>query len=149
MDRRRFLKRSIAAISALSISEGFSIRYGYADRNERINRLMNKENPSVLEQKHVPQIEVPTEVESNEWFDVKVNVGFMKEHPSTAEHWITWIKLLVDGQGIAMTRYRTGGIGAPQARFRIRFQRSATIEAMEHCNIHGTWISEPVKIRVI
>jgi superoxide reductase len=150
MDRRTFLKTLLTVTSVISAGGLMSVKGAYGDekKEERINRLVNKERPSVLEQKHVPLIESPSEVDSGEWFIVKVKVGYMKEHPSTPEHWITRIKLLVDGQEIAMTRYHVGGIGSPEATFRIRLQRPVTLEAIEHCNIHGTWISEPVTVKV-
>ncbi|MBI5664019.1 MAG: desulfoferrodoxin [Nitrospirae bacterium] len=113
-----------------------------------MQRLSSKEKPSALEQKHVPGIEAPASVKAGEWFDVKVKVGFMGEHPSTPEHWITKIKLLVDGKNIAKTAFEVGGAAAPVATFRIKLDKTSNIEAVEDCNLHGTWISEAVRITV-
>lgn len=79
---------------------------------------------------------------------MKVKVGFMKEHPSTSGHWITMIKLLVNGKEIARADFKEGGISAATATFRVKLHTSSTLEAVEHCNLHDTWISEAVKITV-
>ncbi|RMG03241.1 MAG: desulfoferrodoxin, partial [Nitrospirae bacterium] len=102
----------------------------------------------MLEQKHVPLIVAPEKVKKDEWFDLKVKVGFMKEHPSTPEHWITEIKLILNGRKVAKTEYKVGGVSASEATFRIKLTSDSTLEAVEHCNLHGTWISEPVKVKV-
>lgn len=111
-------------------------------------RLRNPRNPSLLEKKHVPGVEVPLRVQAGEWFEVRVRVGYLVEHPSTPTHWITWIALLCNGRKIAEVRFPEGGPLAPVATFRIRLKESAVLEAVENCNLHGTWISEPVKVEV-
>jgi superoxide reductase len=145
MKRRDFIKRSVltAAVFAAGKSPLFA-QSGY----EKFMRLENRENPTGLEQKHVPGIEAPAKVSADKWFDVKVRVGFMKEHPSTSGHWITMIKLLVDGKEVAVHNFKTGGVSASEALFTIRLQRTSTVEAVENCNLHGTWISGPVKIEI-
>ncbi len=49
----------------------------------------------------------------------------------------------------AATLYKAGGLSSPYAHFRIRLNETSRIEAIEHCNLHGTWIGEPVDIRVV
>ncbi|MBD3385654.1 Neelaredoxin, partial [candidate division KSB1 bacterium] len=44
-------------------------------------------------EKHVPVIECPDSVESNENFDVRVGLGKEVAHPNTTEHHIRWISL--------------------------------------------------------
>jgi len=114
-----------------------------------LKRLSNKDNPTELEQKHVPALEAPGSVKTGEWFDVKVNVGFMKEHPSTPRHWINMIKVLVDGKEVGESRFRTGGVTGPVALLRVKLDRTSNLEAIENCNLHGTWISEPVIVKVV
>jgi len=145
MDRREFIKGAI--LTAAFFSSGRALAYA-KPRKEGLLKLQNREDPSVLEQKHVPAIESPGQVKKGEWFDVKVKVGFMMEHPSSPDHWITSIKLLVDGQEIAKTEFPVGGVSAPSATFRIRLERTSKIEAVENCNLHGTWISDPVRVAV-
>lgn len=148
MERRDFLKSSFALVTAFSLTESIFLKDVFADQvtNDNINRLADKNNPSSLEKGHVPKIIVPSRINPNEWFDVVVKVGFINEHPSTEEHWITDIKLLVDGKDVAHVKHIVGGITPSEATFRIKLQTSAKLEAIEHCNLHGTWISEPVEI---
>ncbi len=156
MKRRDFLKvLPVAVVGTLTAGSLFASEYEHRgeyrddeDDRKRLNRLKNRANPSVLEQKHVPLIEAPKKVKAGQWFDVRVKVGFMREHPSTPKHWITKIKLLVDGREIAKEKHYEGGINSSEASFRIRLQRSATLEALEHCNLHGTWIGDPFRIEV-
>lgn len=144
MERRDFIK-GVAASAAIIVTSKGHITFA---AEEEYFKLKNKENPSELEQKHVPGITVPANIKSGEWFDVKVKIGYMMEHPSTPEHWITSISLRVDGVEVASTEYPMGGVTSPEAIFRIRLEKSSVIEAIEHCNLHGTWISEPVKVTV-
>lgn len=151
MNRREFLKG--AALTAVLTSSGSALaraseKKGSPKEDKDLLRLMNRKDPSILEQKHVPAVEAPDTVKKGEWFDVQVRVGFMKEHPSTPDHWITLIKLLVNGREAAVTENKVGGITWPHATFKIRLEETATIEAIENCNLHGTWIGDPVTINV-
>ena len=149
MKRRDFIKGALLSSAVLAASGGRIFAEGTGQPGGMdINRLQNTESPSALEQKHVPAVDAPASVKPGAWFDVQVKIGFMEEHPSTGGHWITMIKLLVDGNDVAMTDFKTGGISAPYATFRIKLDRASTIEAVEHCNLHGTWISQPLRIRV-
>ena len=152
MERRDFLKNTAAVGIALAASGGGTVFAGSKKKergkDKEYQRLQNRDNPTVLEQKHVPAIEVPSSVKAGEWFDVKVKVGFQAEHPSVPEHWITMIKLNADGEKLAKVSYPEGGVTAPVAMFSIKLEKTAKLEAVEHCNLHGTWISEPVTVTV-
>ncbi len=152
MNRREFIKGAVLTAAFLSSGKALAGIYdedeGEESGGEDLLRLQNRENPSVGEQKHVPAIEAPGQVKKGRWFDVKVKVGFMKEHPSSRKHWITYIKLLVNGQEVAKTQFPVGGVSASSANFRIRLGETSKIEAIENCNLHGTWISDPVTIAV-
>ncbi len=149
MHRREFIKGVLLSSAVLAVSAGKLFAEGIGKTGGMdINRLKNPESPSSLEQKHVPAVIAPATVKPGAWFDVNVKVGFMQEHPSTKGHWITMIKLLVDGNDVAMTDFNAGGISAPDVTFRIKLDRASTIEAVEHCNLHGTWISQPLSIRI-
>lgn len=148
MDRRSFIKGALlSAVAAASGRKALAGEYEHKS-NKELNRLTNRENPSVLEQKHVPGIDAPGTVQSGTWFDVRINVGFMQQHPSTSGHWITKIKLLANGSEVAKSEFEKGGIASPNAVFRIKLDAGAKLEAIEHCNLHGTWISDPVEIKV-
>ena len=147
MQRREFIKGTVLATAVLAAEKVLAGKYDTPDTTH-LNQLTDRENPSVLEQKHVPSIEAPAKVEAGSWFDVKVKVGFMKEHPSSPGHWITEIKLLLDGMELAKTGFAKGGLTSSFASFRIRLEKTAMVEAVEHCNLHGTWISDAVKVKV-
>jgi superoxide reductase len=149
MDRRDFIKGTvIAAVAVTAPKKVLAGEYGKMDEEKKINTLQDMKNPSVLEQKHVPGIEAPGSVQQGKWFDVQVKVGFMQEHPSTPEHWITKIKLLINDEEAAKTEFKTGGVASPVATFRIKLDKTAVLTAMEHCNLHGTWKSSPVTVKV-
>jgi len=152
MNRREFIKGAI--LTAAFFSSGQALAYNGEEEKsgglaeQGLLRLQNREDPSVAEQKHVPAIEAPAQARKGRWFDVKVKVGFMREHPSNPDHWITFIKLLANGQEIAKTEFPVGGVSASCATFRIRLEETSKIEAIENCNLHGTWISDPVTLTV-
>ncbi|NDY43213.1 superoxide reductase [Dissulfurirhabdus thermomarina] len=145
MKRREFLVGTAAAVLAAA-GAGRAGAGAPPEAVEGLRRLSDPHSPSVLEQKHVPGIEAPARVKAGDWFDVKVRVGYRVTHPSAAKHWITWIALRVDGAEVGRVTYPVGGVAAPEARFRIRIDRPARLEAVEHCNLHGTWIGEPVEV---
>ncbi len=163
MERRDFLKGALGGLALLAAFK----EAGAYDFKEKVKeykekympgsggegggflRLKNRENPTLMEKKHVPAIIAPRVVGAGEWFEVKVKVGFMVTHPSKPDHWITKIYLLCDGKKVAEMKYPVGGVGASEATFKIRLHKSAKLEAVENCNLHGTWISDPFEIKVI
>ena len=147
MNRRDFIKGAVITSVALSSTRAYSGEYG-KKAEMKLNSLTNRENPSALEKAHVPIMMFPEKIESGKWFDVRVKVGFMQEHPSTPEHWIAVIKILVDGKKIAKTKFEKGGMTASSATFRIRLDKDSTLEAVERCNLHGRWKSEAALIKV-
>jgi superoxide reductase len=147
MNRRDFMKGALISSAVLASGKVIAGEYEHSGE-KKLNRLSSKDNPSVLEQKHVPVIDAPGTAGAGTWIDVKVKVGFMKEHPSTPGHWITKIKLLVDGDKAAKTEYKKGGMTASSATFRIRLDKTSSLEAIEHCNLHGTWISDKVEVKI-
>jgi superoxide reductase len=113
MKRRDFIRNAVVMAALVSSGSALAEVEGQGSGPKiggDLLRLQNREEPTAMEQKHVPGIEVPEGIKKGEWFDVVVRVGFMKEHPSVPEHWIEWIKLLVDGQQVAKTKYKYGGV---------------------------------------
>ena len=147
MNRTDVIKGILFAVALFESRKIYAGDYKNVN-TQGIKRLANREDPTISEQKHVPAIEVPGKVNPGEWFDVNVKVGFLKEHPSSHEHWITMIKLLIDGKDIASTNFKVGGKSAPNATFRVKLEKSSTLEAIEHCNLHGTWISDKINVKV-
>ena len=149
MNRRQFLKGAAFATALLSTRTSLASYEGSEGAPAGgLLELKNRENPTSMEKGHVPAIETVSQVKKGEWFDVKVRVGFMKEHASHAEHWITFIKLMVDGTYVAKTEYEVGGISSSSAQFRIRLAETGLLYAVAHCNLHGTWLSDPVTVKV-
>ncbi len=149
MNRREFIKGTMIAAAVVTAAPE-KVLAGEYDKmgEEKINTLQDMKNPTVLEQKHVPGVEAPESVEQGKWFDVHIRIGFMQEHPSTPEHWITMIKLLIDDKEAAETEFETGGVASPVATFRVKLNKTSVLTAFEHCNLHGTWKSGPVTVKV-
>ncbi|HOB90692.1 MAG: desulfoferrodoxin [Bacillota bacterium] len=79
-------------------------------------------------EKHVPVIE-KTET------GFKVTVG-STIHPSTEDHYIEWIELVVDG--VSYRRFLNPG-DQPVAEFCVDGENAV---AREYCNLHGLWKAE-------
>ncbi len=78
-------------------------------------------------EKHVPVLE-------KDEFGCKVSVGSVA-HPMTEEHSIEWIEVTALC-GRKEVVYLGHG-NPPEAKFRIPFERVATVR--EYCNLHGVW----------
>ena len=87
--------------------------------------LLEEQTADVATEKHVPVIEKVAG-------GIKVTVGSVP-HPMTAEHYIEWIQLIVDGK--SCRRYLQPG-DAPEATFPVE---GAELVAREYCNVHGLW----------
>jgi len=147
MKRREFIKNT-AIIGGAAMSLSVLPGTVHADKGQPPQTLKDPMNPSTLEKKHVPLVETPTQVKKDQWFDVRVKVGFMIPHPSTPGHWIDEIKLLVNGKEVGEIDNDMGGISSPDGCFRIKLQAPAEIRAIIHCNLHGTWTGDSVKVNV-
>lgn len=106
-------------------------------------------NPAQKEgkEKHVPVIEAPASVTEGEAFLVTVTVGKDVPHPNTIEHHIKWIQVFVqvDGRPNNPVHVATFDLGptfaGPKVTFPMMLASSASIVALEYCNIHGVWES--------
>lgn len=109
-------------------------------------------------EKHVPVIELPSEVRKNESIEVTVSVGKEIPHPNTAEHHIAWIEVYFLPRGetfpylIAKSEFSAHGESVqgpntstvytePTIRFSFRTEKSGTLYAVSYCSIHGLWVS--------
>jgi len=107
-------------------------------------------------EKHVPVIECPDEVASDEIFQVKVSLGKEIAHPNTTEHHIRWIQLFFKPSGEASS-YQVGSFvftahgestkGANEGPVytnhsvttELKIEVPGTLYATAFCNIHGLW----------
>ena len=87
--------------------------------------LLEEKTADAATEKHVPVIE---KIDGG----YKVKVGSVP-HPMTEEHLIEWIELLADGK--AYRQFLEPG-AAPEATFNIE---GNSVNAREHCNVHGLW----------
>lgn len=107
-------------------------------------------------EKHVPVIECPDEVASDEMFSVTVSLGKEVEHPNTTEHHIRWIQLFFkpDGDKFAyqignfeFTAHGASAEGPNTGPVYTNHSIVATMKttkpgeliATSFCNIHGLW----------
>jgi superoxide reductase len=90
-------------------------------------KLLVPNTVDAAKEKHVPVIEKTAT-------GVTVKVGSVA-HPMEEKHYIEWIEIIADGK--AYRQFLKPG-AAPEATFDIK---ATTIEAREHCNIHGLWKS--------
>lgn len=107
-------------------------------------------------EKHVPAIEVKDTVKKGEVVSVSVTVGKEIPHPNTTEHHIAWISVYFLPKGekftyqLARFEFNSHGASAQgpntstvftqsQATSAFKTDKSGTIIAVAHCNIHGLW----------
>jgi superoxide reductase len=115
-------------------------------------------------EKHVPVIECPAEVKTDEIFQVKVSIGKEVAHPNTTDHHIRWIQLFFKPDGDKFS-YQIGNYEftahgesteGPDtgpaytnhaAVTEVKLKKSGTLHAISLCNIHGLWEnSQQVKV---
>jgi superoxide reductase len=108
---------------------------------------------SVLMEKHVPVIKAPEMVKAGEEFEVSINVGEKVPHPNIVEHHIKWIQVFaeVEERSYNPVHIATFDFGPnftePKVKFRMKLNKSATLIALEYCNLHGVW-ENSIKIKV-
>ena len=117
------------------------------------------------EEKHVPAIECPEEVNANEMFEVKASLGKEIAHPNTTEHHIRWIQLYFKPEGDKFA-YHIGSFefaahgesvdGVNQGPVytnhsvvsEFKTSKPGTLIATSYCNIHGLWEnSKEIKVK--
>lgn len=107
-------------------------------------------------EKHVPVIECPDTVKSDEMFEVRVTLGKEISHPNTTIHHIRWIQLFFKPEGGKFS-YQVGNFefaahgesteGADkgpvythhQVVASMKIKEPGTLHAAAFCNIHGLW----------
>ena len=91
---------------------------------------------------HTPKIEVPDSVKIDQLFDLDVKVG---PHPNTVEHSIRRIDVYFSEEGRSFnpvhlaTTDLTPVYTEPNARMRLKLNKSGTVYAVGYCNLHGLW----------
>jgi superoxide reductase len=107
-------------------------------------------------EKHVPVIEAPDKISKGENIPVSVTVGKEIAHPNTTEHHILWIDVYFHPDGSKspynLGRFEFCAHGAstegpntstvythPKVTLTFKTDKSGTLFALSHCNIHGLW----------
>ncbi|MFW6128782.1 MAG: class II SORL domain-containing protein [Candidatus Aminicenantaceae bacterium] len=107
-------------------------------------------------EKHVPVIECPDKVNTDEVFEVKIGLGKEVPHPNTTEHHIRWIDLYFHPDGekfpyeIGHFEFNAHGesTNGPnegpvythhQVVVSMKTAKSGILHATAFCNIHGLW----------
>ena len=103
-----------------------------------MNRPADPENPTDLEKKHIPVVEVADGVKAGEPFPVTVHVGKLLTHPNEHGHHIEFIGLYVDRTFLAKADL-SGVRTEPKVTFNVILDKSGTLRAFERCNLHGVW----------
>ena len=90
--------------------------------------------------KHTPKITAPDSVKAGEWFDVTIESGVEKRHPSYQDHHVHWIALFKDDVELARA-YLNPVHASPKVTFTIRLEDSCKLRAMEEPNHTAPWES--------
>ncbi|MFP4382727.1 MAG: class II SORL domain-containing protein [Spirochaetia bacterium] len=110
-------------------------------------------------EKHVPVIEVGSDIKKGENFTVTVTVGKEIEHPNKTEHYIKWIALYYMPEGgnfiyeLGKNEFSAHGASVkgadtgpaysdPATSFTVKVDAPGTLIAESYCNIHGLWESK-------
>ncbi len=110
------------------------------------------------EEKHVPVIDCPDEVDKQEFTRVTVTLGKAVAHPNTTAHHIRWIAAYFDPDddqfvhdlgAFTFNAHGESPKGADQgpvtthheASFAFKTTSPGTLTAVAYCNIHGLWES--------
>lgn len=108
------------------------------------------------QEKHVPVIECPDQVKSDELFQINVAIGKEVPHPNTTEHHIVWIDLYFQPEGEKFTNevghFEFSAHGASvkgpnegpvythhAVTAWMKTSKPGTLFATSYCNIHGLW----------
>jgi len=109
---------------------------------------MNKQTDETGEtgEKHTPYLTVEGDAKPGNAVKVTVDVGRGK-HPNEAAHSIQWVELRANDLFIGRAEF-AAGITKPIATFTVVVpaQGSIALTAVERCNLHGLWQSNPLKL---
>ena len=108
----------------------------------QVNRVKDSNKKEPLEQKHLAVIEVPSEIKSEQFFNLKIKVGEI-EHPNENGHFIQWIELYVSD--VYLGRFDLAPVMTkPEVTIPLSIahgNRKTVLRAVSRCNLHGIWES--------
>ncbi len=144
LSRRKFLENGFIAtvtLGAVIFSPYLAIAQSSTNKDidffKQINRAKDPNKLQGLELGHVPQINAPDAVKPGVPFEVEVRIG-EKIHEMIPTHYIDWVDLYADD--IFLTKFiLTPNFTQPICKVTLTINKSATLRAIEHCNLHGLW----------
>jgi superoxide reductase len=104
------------------------------------------DEPGPTGEKHTPYLSVQGEAGAGKTIQVMVDVGRGK-HPNEPAHWVQWVELRANDLYIGRAEF-AAAITKPIATFTVVIppQGAVTLTAVERCNLHGLWVSDPLKV---
>ena len=147
MKRRDMLVNSMV-IAGISGGEVFAAE----SNSKRFGNVITPPEKEMGKEKHVPFIDAPAQVKAGESFQVTVEVGKIVPHPNVVEHYIKWIQLYALEEGseyvVNLGTFEFSPVRThPKVTVTLSLSKSATLYALEYCNIHGVW-DNAVEIKV-
>jgi len=111
-----------------------------ASRNRKRMSPKDSKNLTKGEKKHTPSITVGKK-DANGYTSIEITVGQDDViHPSTATHWIDFIKLHADNKLVGISTLEAE-ISRGAASFSVKLNNIKTLTATSGCNLHGVWTS--------
>jgi len=107
----------------------------------KVNRVKDPSNKETLEQKHLPVIDVPSEIKTEQFFNVTIKVGEI-DHPNENGHFIQWIELYVSD--VYLGRFDFAPVMTKPVitlPLNIAHGGKTVLRAVSRCNLHGIWES--------
>ncbi len=101
-----------------------------------IQRVKDPDNPTDMEQKHVPVIEAPVEAIAGEAFEVKVTVGSVA-HVMEEDHHIQWIELYINGDFVGKKELDPNDDEAAATFTVVGTEEMISAREIMNCTIHG------------
>lgn len=100
--------------------------------------------PTEVPNKHTPVVTIVGDCIPGEVVDVVVDVSTLG-HPNENAHHIQWVELRANDLFIARAEF-TPRVTIPIITFKVVLPKEGVLEltAIERCNLHGLWVSEPV-----
>jgi len=105
----------------------------------KVNKIEGSE-PSEMERKHTPVIEIPDTITAGEFFDVKIKVGEIA-HPNENEHFIQWIELYIVKVHLGRFDF-VAVMTKPEITIPVVLSHvglDSSFRAISRCNMHGLW----------
>ena len=104
-----------------------------------VNLPKDMNNPTELDQKHLPIITAPDKVKRDQIFEITVEVGKLRPHPNEPAHFIEWLEVYCGDTFLFRTQL-AGSLSFPKVIFSCKLSHvHRPLKAWAKCNLHGLW----------